>query len=451
MAWLGVALAFSVHLINEIGARRVQRRGAPVNGQPDFELARAEGFDEALFAHVATQPGVALASAVIELDAQALDAAGQPVPLRVIGLDALAAARSRRRCCRGPPKACRSPRRDRPGAAFLNAAGAAARRARHAAAARGARQHQFRGARQRAGRRPAAGGARPRRAQQAFGWMGRISRIDVRLVPGADREALLRTLQLSAGVRRGAGRIGAARLNVSRAHRVNLTVLALVALFTGAFLVFSILSLSVARRAPQLALLGVLGLSARGRLAWMLAESALIGLAGSVLGLALGTGLAALALRLLAGDLGGAYFPGVAPRLQFSATAALVTARSAWPSRWRAVGCQRSAQRIAPAQTLKGLGEDPAAQPGIGWALLLALGVRWRRRRRWPASRWPLTPRWPARLAASPAMPAAVALLLRRARASRLACAAGRQRARQAWQRQPWRVGRGGAWRSRWR
>ena len=76
-----------------IGARRVQRRGAPVNGQPDFELrAQREGFDEALFARVATQPGVALASAVIELDAQALDAAGQPVPLRVIGLDALAAA-----------------------------------------------------------------------------------------------------------------------------------------------------------------------------------------------------------------------------------------------------------------------------------------------------------------------------------------------------------------------
>ena len=38
--------------------------------------------------------------------------------------------------------------------------------------------------------------------------------------------------------------------NLSRAYRVNLTVLALVALFTGAFLLFSVLSLSVARRAP---------------------------------------------------------------------------------------------------------------------------------------------------------------------------------------------------------
>ena len=59
---------------------------------------------------------------------------------------------------------------------------------------------------------------------------------------------------------------------------------ALVALFTGAFLVFSILSLSVAQRLPQLALLGVLGLGARDRLRLVLAESALIGGIGSLRG-----------------------------------------------------------------------------------------------------------------------------------------------------------------------
>ena len=47
--------------------------------------------------------------------------------------------------------------------------------------------------------------------------------------------------------------------NLSRAYRVNLAVLALVALFTGAFLVYSVLSLSVARRAQQFALLGRAG------------------------------------------------------------------------------------------------------------------------------------------------------------------------------------------------
>jgi len=70
-------------------------------------------------------------------------------------------------------------------------------------------------------------------------------------------------------------------------------VLALVALFTGAFLVFSVLSLSVARRTPQLALLGVLGLGARERQRLVLLESALQG--------ALGAGLVQHLLVLLRG------------------------------------------------------------------------------------------------------------------------------------------------------
>ena len=76
--------------------------------------------------------------------------------------------------------------------------------------------------------------------------------------------------------------------NLSRAYRVNLTVLALVALFVGAFLVYSVVSLSVAQRTPALALLGVLGLTAGERRALVLAECGLLGLGGSALGLALG-------------------------------------------------------------------------------------------------------------------------------------------------------------------
>ena len=117
-------------------------------------------------------------------------------------------------------------------------------------------------------------------------------------------------------------------------------------MFTGAFLVFSILSLSVAKRQQQLALLGVLGLPARGRLALVLGESALLGLAGSVLGLALGTALAAVALRLLGGDLGGGYFGGLAPALRFDARRrADATAPSASPRRWSAAGCRRARRR----------------------------------------------------------------------------------------------------------
>ena len=45
---------------------------------------------------------------------------------------------------------------------------------------------------------------------------------------------------------------------LTRAYRLNLGVLSLMALFVGAFMVFAVHSLSVAQRLPQLALLGVL-------------------------------------------------------------------------------------------------------------------------------------------------------------------------------------------------
>lgn len=377
---LGVALAFSVHLINESALGEFSAAVRQVNGQPDFELrAQRDGFDEALLARVAAHRGVALASAVIELDTQAVAADGSSVPLRVVGLDALVAAPLTPALMPRPAEGAERLAIIDPGAIFLNAT--AAQRLGQPASVRlragsGSTSFTVRGSVLADG--PPLAVIDLAGAQAAFGWLGRISRIDLRLVPGTDREALLRELALPAGVRAAAPDEAAQRVsNVSRAYRVNLTVLALVALFTGAFLVFSILSLSVARRLPQLALLGVLGLSARERLAWMLAESALLGVIGSVIGLVLGTALAALALRLLSGDLGGAYFPGVTPSLQFSATAAwvygalgvLVALFGGWlPA--------RTAQRIAPAQALKGLG-DANTHRGAVWVgpALLVLGL----------------------------------------------------------------------------
>ena len=377
---LGVALAFSVHLINESALGEFSAAVRQVNGQPDFELrAQRGGFDEQLYARVATHPLVAIASPVVEIDTYGIDAAGKRVPLRVIGLDALVAA---------PLAPSLMPRPDAqadrlalldPSAVFLNAA---ARRALGDVATLRVQTADHSVLLNVQGSVSADGPPLAvmdiAGAQASFAWLGRLSRIDVRLVPGADRAAVLRELELPAGVRAASPDEAAQRIsNLSRAYRVNLSVLALVALFTGAFLVFSILSLSVAKRLPQLALLSVLGLTARERLGLVLIESALLGVAGSVVGLALGTGLAALALRLLAGDLGGAYFPGVTPTLQFSGTAAavygLLGVVAAVVGGWLPA---RAAQRIAPALALKGLGEVSTTAGRAWWgpALLLVGG-----------------------------------------------------------------------------
>jgi putative ABC transport system permease protein len=163
--------------------------------------------------------------------------------------------------------------------------------------------------------------------------------------------------------------------NLSRAYRVNLTVLALVALFVGAFLVFSVVSLSVAQRTPAFALLGVLGLTATERRTLVLGECAAIGAVGSAIGLALGTLVAAGALRWLAGDLGGGYFPGIVPPLQLDpvglAGFGLLGIASALVGGWVPA---RQAERVQPALALKGLG-TPIDHAPPAWPAIALLGA----------------------------------------------------------------------------
>src|SRR4029077_7089072 len=102
---------------------------------------------------------------------------------------------------------------------------------------------------------------------------------------------------------------------LSRAYRVNLNVLALVALFTGGLLVFSAQALAVVRRRAQLALLRVLGVTRGGLVAMLLAESALVGALGALAGIALGYASAGFVLERFGAELGGGYFRGLAPEL----------------------------------------------------------------------------------------------------------------------------------------
>ena len=382
---LGVALAFSVHLINASALDEFSSAVRSVNGQPDLELRAAQGsFDEAVFARVARHPQVTLASPVVEALVQMRTPASPQTPLRIVGIDALVLPTLAPALMPQPADGAPRFAMFSPGQVFLNAA---------AQTAVGATATQIdvqltgrRETLQIAGR-VAAGGAALAvmdigAAQELLGRLGQLSRIDLRLATGADRAAFIRDLEASPGwptnVQIAEPGDAAERVsNLSRAYRVNLTVLALVALFTGAFLVFSVLALSVAKRAQQFALLGVLGLTPRGRLKLVLAESFVLGIVGSLPGIALGTALAAFALKVLGGDLGGGYFAGIAPTLRWSSTAALVygtlgVAAALVGGWWPA----RAAQSLPEAQTLKGLGAAPSAS-GARWLslALLVIGV----------------------------------------------------------------------------
>ena len=382
---LGVALAFSVSLINNSALSEFAQAVRSVNGQADLEL-RAIGadFDEGVFARVATDPRVELASPVLESRSRLQANGRKPVALRFVGVDALRIARVAPDML--PRPAPDAPRLAwfEPDALFLNVSAAQAlglatpsMPALQLLTAGEPRTLRVRG--------EVAAGGEPLAvmdigaAQDLFGKVGRLTRIDLRLVPGQDPKALAAAWQADptwpAGIRVAPPTDAVSSIsNLSRAYRVNLTVLALVALFTGAFLVFSVLALSVAKRAQQFALLGVLGLSGRDRMRLVLAESACLGTLGSVLGVALGTVLALLALRWLGGDLGGGYFRGVAPVLQFSGWAAagygLLGVAAAMAGAWLPA---RDVQRLPPAQTLKGLGLQAQGADRPWRALVLVL------------------------------------------------------------------------------
>jgi putative ABC transport system permease protein len=385
---LGVALAFSVHLINASALDEFSQAVRSVGGQPDLELrfnptaqtADAAPAAPSVLARLLHHPDVVVASPVLELSTYALgsDTAARRTLLRIVGVDVLQVASVAPDLMPWPDTQAGRLNLFAPDAVFLNAA---ARRALGGGPLQLQQGLQLKPVRV-AGSVQATG---PPLAvmdiaavQDLFGRQAEISRIDVRLRSGVDRDAWARALQTSpdwpAGATLAPPGDPAQRMGkLSRAYRVNLTVLALVALFTGGFLVFSVLALSVTRRAQQFALLGVLGLTSTQRMWLVLWEAAALGAVGSALGVALGTALATLALHLLGGDLGGGFFAGSTPALQWSAGAALVfgalgvaaaLAGAWWPA--------RLARELPAAQTLKGLGALDAhtSHPLLGAALL---------------------------------------------------------------------------------
>lgn len=374
---LGVALAFSVHLIHESALSEFDAAVRSVNGQADVSLHAARGgLDEALYPLLARHPGVRAVSPVIDVQTKV---GGHP--LRVLGLDPLAARlmtpalipRVSRDVIGNERLTLFDPR-----VIFLNA------RAQAVLGVVPGSEIQVQAGLQAitlrvAGTVSAGGEALGvmdiAGAQSAFAMLGQVTRLDIQFKEGRQPEAVLGAMPALAGLLWDSPQVASSQaLQLSRAYRVNLGVLALMALFTGSFLVFSTLSLSVAMRQKQFALLGVLGLSARERLRLVLLESSVLGVLGALLGLALGTGLAQLALSVSGGDLGGDYFAGSAPALLWSWRAAFwYGALGVLAAIWGGVLPARMAQRLAPAQALKGatLAERSGHAVWLGPALLV--------------------------------------------------------------------------------
>lgn len=319
---LGVALGFSVYLINRVAADEIQSASRSLFGAADLTVrAPGRGFDEELFPTLARLPDVLVASPVVEAEAKLRDHDGS---LKIIGIDPLRAARLQPALTSaGGPSDART-RLLAEDVIWLSAAAAQALglgmgdelRVQVGLAVVNLTVTGLLPAgayRQRLGMVDIA------TAQWRLQRIGYLNRIDLRLSPGADPAIVQSRIEslLPTGTNLSTpGAAGDDAVRLSRAYRSNLTALALVALFTGAFLVYATQSLAVARRRREIALLHAMGLTVREQLVAWLISGALVGAAGSALGIVLGMAAARAGIARFGADLGAGYFRDISPHLQ---------------------------------------------------------------------------------------------------------------------------------------
>lgn len=148
-------------------------------------------------------------------------------------------------------------------------------------------------------------------AQELLGKVGRLSRIDLLVPDGTEGEKVLSRIReilppeaeiLPAGTR------GSALEQMTRAFSLNLSALSLLALVVGMFLVYNTMTFSVLQRRQLVGTLRALGVTRREVFAQVLSEAAVLGAAGTLVGLPLGFLLGKFLLGLVTRSIGDLYF-----------------------------------------------------------------------------------------------------------------------------------------------
>lgn len=226
-------------------------------------------------------------------------------------------------------------------------------------------------------------------AQELLGLHGRLSRIE--LIVADDDAGLLHRVR--AALPAGAEIVHAearshALDQMTRAFRVNLSALSLLALVVGMFLIYNIMTFSVVQRRALVATLRAIGASRRQVFAQVLLEAAAIGLVGTVLGVVVGIVLGKGLVQRVVQTINDLYFvlsvqelalapaslaKGVALGVGASLLAALAPAweatRAPVAQVLRRSTIEAHARRRAPRAALAGL-----ALAALGAALLIAPG-----------------------------------------------------------------------------
>lgn len=216
-------------------------------------------------------------------------------------------------------------------------------------------------------------------AQEMLGRIGRVDRIDLILDEG---EVGAVEASLPPGLRLvdAAGRTETTR-ELTRAFRINLTAMSLLALVVGGFLIYNTMTFAVLRRRNLLGTLRVLGVTRGETAVLVLGEAAVLGALGTAAGLAAGWVLGEGLVRLVTRTINDLYFvlavTGLSPSpMSFAKAIALglgaTLLAAAFPARAAARTQPRAVQRRS---TVESGSEHRAPLLALAGAALVALGA----------------------------------------------------------------------------
>ena len=221
-------------------------------------------------------------------------------------------------------------------------------------------------------------------AQQLFLHAGQFDELVVAATPGTDQKALTAKVREVLPAKRARATSGSdlaaeqSRMIAQSNSAMSKTLLTFagIALFVGIFIIANTFTMLISQRSREIALLRAVGASRRQVVRSVLAEAALLGVISSVVGFALGTGIA-VGLRAVL-DANGAGFPDgplvISPAAVLSAlgVGVVVTVLAAWlPS--------RKAAKIAPVEALSSVEAPPQRRSlvvrNVIGSVITALGV----------------------------------------------------------------------------
>jgi putative ABC transport system permease protein len=327
---LGVAVVVSINLANASASRAFALSSEAVTGRATHQIVGGpEGLPDAVFRRLALEAGVERAAPVVEDYVTVPSKPGEPWrTLHLLGVDPFSEAPFRSYLTSVPGGSGRDqaavdlgPLLTRPGAGVLTASTAAEMGLRIGDSFR-VRAGGVKKTLELAGTlKPADENTRRAladllvmdiaAAQEILGRTGKLDRIDLILPEGPEGKRQLdrafAVLPPSAQILPAAGRTRTTE-EMTRAFRLNLTALSLLALVCGLFLIYNTMTFSVVQRRGLIGTLRALGVTRREVFTLVLGEALGVALLGTAAGLAAGVLLGRGLVRLVTQTINDLYF-----------------------------------------------------------------------------------------------------------------------------------------------